>query len=531
MLDISDFLERNGKVLFLVLILIFASFQSLGYVLSYRDIAFNIGGSAEDFILHYTAGENLALKGFSQLIFLPDYSTEFSQNAQPIFYTHYPSLTAISSGIMIKVGLNVLQQRMIFAIISLLGVFFLYLFVSRVASVTAAVFSSILLIINYGAYINWLDQGDFALGYPLFFSYLWLRSSQSKNKYFVIPLIFLISSFLNYAFLAFMVILELLFYIFEKDKKLFLGSLLAAMTGIVVHIVQNMIALTPLVAWQDIWLTIQNRLYGIPTRADLFSFYQAHNLVLWGVNPPVPLRQYLWSIVAPFYLFKASLITGALALFIFGISRQSNIYKNRKILVILLLGTLLWLGLIRQTIGSYALAVNAFIIIFIGLVLSDLFSFLRQTFLEELSVKKVLNIVTVLLIMSFVLFKYQVRAGGINNDRNMSNLFDTLENYKGKTFFTNMLATTVSYKTQNWTVGSCSSSGLKNLDASQCYSKFVALEDDKLMPDYVLVSDNFSNLDCLSDCRLKLRGDLVSRYKLVEEINEGGETIFQVKSK
>lgn len=521
----------NRKTIFLILVLIFSASVAFNHVFLYSEISTASGGTQEDFILEFTAGKNFTLKGFSKLFFLPDYSTDFTQNSQPVFYTHNPPLPAVVQGFLIKIGLTLFQQRIFYAIISLLGVVFLYLFVSGAASVTAAVFSSVFLTLNFSGFVGLIDHSSYSFSFPLLFGYLWLRHSRSPKKYIIAPIIFLISSFVNYMLLGFMLIVEFFLFIFEKDKKLFFWSVLGGISGVAAHIVQNMVALTPVVAWQDIWMTIKNRICANPTRDEMLIFYQRHNLVLWGSNSIAPVSSYLRGFIMPFYLFKVPLALGAISFFVSYFSRRENIYKNIKIIIPLFLAVLIWQALFLPTIGQHPLFFHSFLVVFLGIILGDLIHFLTKEFNKNsLMIFKNLALkALILLAVILIVFKYFVWAGGFANDEDLSNLLKTLKSYQGKTFFTNIMPPTVSFGTKTWTVGHCLPEGLVNLDPAKCYAKFVSLEDKKLIPDYILLSSQFFSFRCGSECFLKLKNDLASKYKLVEEANNGKNMIYKVK--
>lgn len=530
-------IKQNNKIFFLILILIFASFYIYSHILlySYKDISLTIGGAAEEALFEYVPGQNFALKGFNRLIWLPDYSTDFKKDSQPIFYTHNPPLPSIIQGLIIKIGLNIFQSRIIYILISLVGIGFLYLFIANIASITAAIFSSILLIINFSGFLSLAANNHYALGFPLLFGYLWAHSIQSPKKYLIVPVIFLIASLTSYAFLPFIIILEFLFFIFQKDRKLFFSSIGAAIGGIMIHIVQNIIALTPAIAWQDIWLTISNRLYGIPNRQELLNFYQNHNLVLWGADKLLiqnSMGAYIHSVLIPFRLFKTSLFIAIISAFILCAKHQGNFYKNRQILIPAFSAFFIWHASIVQTIGAYPPIFHIFLAIFLGIILSDLlYVFIKDYRFDKLPVKNIAIKIAILLAIIMIVFKYLAWTGKFKNDDGLINLLKTTEEYQGKTFFTNLsMPHIISFKTGNWVVGSCLPDGLLNLDTSRCYSKFTALKGEYLIPDYILLSSRSFAFNCQNDCFLKLKKDLAEKYQLIEEANKGENIIFKVKN-
>lgn len=540
----------TSRLFYLILVLIFALFYIFTNLAINNDVSTAAGGVQEEFITEYLMGKNFALKGFSRLYFLPDQSTDFIENSPPLLYTHNPPIPSLLHGLLIKLGLNLLQSRIFYIFISLTGFAFLYLFIANIASVTAAVFVSVLLIINFNGFLSFIDHNHYALSFPLLFIYLWAYSAQSPKKYFVIPIIFLISSWTSYMFLSFMMILGLLFFIFNKDKKLFFYSISAAVAGISLHLIQNIIALGPALAWQDLWFTIQNRMYGTPTRQELLSFYQNHNLALWGGQKLIASQSiigYFRGVIAPLVLFKTPLIIAIIATLTLYFKRQGNFYKNRKILIPIFSAFLIWRMMIEQTIGVYPPIFHIFLAIFLGIILSDLITgvfmdypinlraipgFIKMRSMSSfgVEVKNIAIKILILIAIVLIIFKYFNWAGKIGDDAGLSNLLRISEKYRQKTFFTNIfMPNTISFKTGTWAIGGCLPEGLLNIDASSCYSKVTTRKNEDLMPDYILLSTQSFAFDCSEKCYADLKENLNNKYQFIEETSDNDIVIFQVK--
>jgi len=524
----------NKKILFLILILAFGLFYIFNFVFSYKDISLASGGTQEDFILEYNAGKNFSIKGFGKLFFLPDYSTDFKMDSQPVFYTHNPSLPSVLQGFLIELGFDVFHSRIFYTMISLAGIAFLYLFISTIASVPAAVFTSLLLVLNFSGFLSLADHNQYSLSFPILFSYLWLRYTNIPKKYLIIPSLFFVAVFANFMLAAFMLILEVLLGIFEKNMKLSFLAFLAVIGGGVFHIIQNMIALTPFIAFQDIWFTVQNRFFSTPSRIELLSFYQANNMVLWGSNAAPPLSSYLFGAIRPFYLLKVPLVIGGIFTFFFYVFKRGSVYKNRKFIIPLFLSVFMWQVLFLPTIGNHPLFFHAFLAIFLGMVVSDLFYELIEKIMPNkdffnMFLGNVFLKIIIFLAVGIIGWKYFVLAGSFSDDKRLSDILTVLESYKDKTFFTNIAPNTVSFKTGAWSVGFCLPEGLIDIDTSNCYSKFSGLSDKKLIPDYILLSSRTFAFKCPHECFSDLKNKLTLKYELVEEINNGEDIIYKVK--
>lgn len=529
-----NFLKNRKKEIFLAIVLFFGFIYLFNFVFSYDDISTASGGVQEDFILEYNAGKNFTLKGFSNLFFLPDYSTDFKKDLQPVFYTHNPPLPSVLQGFLIKIGFNIFQSRIFYALISLSGIVFLFLFLSETVSLATAVFSSIFLIINFSGFLSLADHNQYSLSFPILFGYLWVRYSNIPKKYLIISFLFFTASFVNYMLAGFMLITEIFFGIFEKNMRLFFFALFSVFAGGIIHIIQNMAALTPRIAIWDIWLTVQNRFFSIPSRKELLSFYQSYNMVLWGSNEQPTSISYISGAIRPFYLFKAPLFIGGIFTFFFYAFKRGSVYKNRKFIVPLFLAVFIWQALFFPTIGNHPLFFHAFLAIFLGMVVGDLFyeliekmrfnkdffnMFLKNTFFK----------IIILLAVGIIGWKYFMLAGIFSDDERLSDILTMLDNYKGKTFFTNIAPNTVSFKTGAWSVGFCLPEGLINIDTSNCYSKFSGLSNEKLIPDYILLSSHAFAFKCPHECFFDLKNKLIVKYELVEEINNGEDLIYKVK--
>lgn len=530
----TTFFKNNSRKIFLILVLTFGFFYLFNFVFSYNDISTASGGVQEDFILEYNAGKNFAIKGFSNLFFLPDYSTDFKKDSPPIFYTHNPSLPSVTQGLLIKIGFDVFKSRIFYALISLIGIAFLFLFLSEVVSLPAAVFSSVFLIVNFGGFLSLADHNQYSFSFPILFGYLWARYGNMPKKYLIVLFLFFIASFANYMLAGFMLIAEALFGISEKNMRMFSFAILSVSAGAIIHIIQNMVALTPGIALYDIWLTAQNRFFGTPSRKELLSFYQAHNMVLWGVDKHATAISYLSGAVRPFYLFKVPLAIGGIFTFFFYIFKRGSVYKNRKFIIPLFLSVFIWQTLFLPTIGNHPLFFYAFLAIFLGMTVCDLFCVLIEKIMPDkdffsIFLKNVFLKIIILFAIGIICWKYFALAGDFSDDKRLSDIFVMLESYKDKTFFTNITPNTVSFKTSAWSIGFCLPKGLIDIDALSCYSKFSGISAVELVPDYILLSSRAFAFKCNRECFSDLKDKLSAKYELIEEINDGEDAIYKVK--
>lgn len=529
-----SFIKKNKEPIILILILALAAIKIFSYVLLYKDVSPN--GAPEEFIIDYTAGKNFVIKGFAKLFFLADYSTDFQKNSPPIFATHTPSLSMIFNGLMIKLGLNVLQIRITYAFVALFGVFFVFLFVKRISSILAAIISSLFLIINYGGYINWADHQVYSFYYVLFFGYLWARYTFPKKKYVIVPLIFLFTSLFSHIIWGYILAAEIILYFFEKDKKLLLLSFLLSGVGILSHLIRLVFALGIETVWYDFLFTLFNRVISYPPKEILISFYQEHNLALWGSSSlKSSFVGYLFSLFRPFRQFGIQLFLSIIVLFLLSIFRYGSSYKNLKIIITLFLANFFWHIFFPAMAQNYNIpfGLTSFLVVFFGLVLADLAAVSYKIWSKKISFFRN-NIEAIFLLLVLISLsglsiagQYFISFGHFETDQDFLVEMKTLKNYRGKTFFTNIFPTNVAFATETWAVGSCSPRGLISLDVSWCQSRFVVREEI-LVPDYILVSSRYSPFPCSAGCLEELKENLDLKYNLVEKINDGRSLIYKV---
>ena len=528
------FVRKNKESIILISILALAAIKIFNYVLLYPELSPN--GAPEEFIIDYTAGKNFAIKGFTKLFFLADYSTDFQKDSPPIFATHTPSLSMIFNGLMIKLGLNVLQIRITYAFVALFGVLFVFLFVRRISNILAATISSFFLIFNYSGYIFWADHQVYSFYYTLFFGYLWARYTFPKKKYVIVPLIFLFTSLFSHIIWGYLLAAEIILYFFEKDKKLLLLSFLLSGVGILSHLIRIILALGIETAWYDFLFTLLNRVISYPPKEILISLYQEHNLVLWGSSSfKASFIDYLFNLARPFRQLGVQLFLGVIALFLLSIFRLGSSYKNLKIIITIFLAGFFWHIFFPAMAQNYGIpfGLTSFLIVFLGLVLADLavvsykIWFKKIPFFRNNIEATFLLVVLISLSGLSIAGQYFISFSYFGTDRDFLVEMEILKNYRGKTFFTNIFPTNVAFATKTWAVGSCSPRGLINLDTSWCQSKFV-VKKEALVPDYILISPRYSPFPCAEDCLKKLKEDLDSKYNLVEKINDGKSLIYKV---
>lgn len=543
--------KKNKEFIIIALILTLAAIKVFGYVLMYQDISPN--GAPEEFMIDYIAGKNFAIKGFGKLFFLADYSTDLQKDSPPVFATHTPSLVMIINGLMIKLGLNIFEMRMIYTAISLTGILFLFLFIAQIANLWSAVIASLLLIINYNGYLVWADHQLYAFWYAIFFGYLWARFAFPQKKYILAPLFILIASLFSHIIWGYLIAAEIIFYLFEKNRKILLLSFLFSAIGILSHLIPLFLALGWQTVWQDFFLTVSNRIFSYPPKEQLIAFYQAHHLALFGSSHfnDSSLWEYINNnILKPLWFFRIQLGWSIFILFLLAYFKMGYSYKNWKIILTIFLAGSFWHIFFPAMAQNYGIpfAYTAFLVVFFGLILGDLMEVIYNIFYKkipffektlELSILAVCLIIFSIYTITNHYFnrvghlsgdKNLIQEGRLSEDKNLIREIETLRRYNGKTFFTNIFPTNVSFATGAWTIGSCPADGLVNLDPAECQSKF-AVQSENLKPDYILLSYRYSPFPCYGDCFGQLKKRLEEKYDLVEEINGGISVIFKVIKK
>ena len=250
--------------------------------------------NVEELALMYTAAQNFITYGFLHSTFLQDLSTSSRISDHPYVYNHMPAGPDILIAVMLKAtDGNYRLVRLVFWAVFLTGMICYFRFAELLLQrfgVTGAGYA-ILLISPY-MILHKFDDPLYAPAPLLMF--LPLLSMQVYYKtgrwgYLTLTLgVGLVSAvYLDYLTLLVVSWCWGLLY-FTQLLPLRLRHLVAfagvIVGGLVLHLVQNFLYLGQELFFRELWITVSNRITGLPAKDELRAFYQANGLVHHGAT-------------------------------------------------------------------------------------------------------------------------------------------------------------------------------------------------------------------------------------------------------
>jgi len=276
--------------LLVLFVLIALSLRFLGSVVAFP--YYSPVTNVEEVALFYTSAENFAKYGFLNSAFLPDYSTSSRALDHPYIYSHMPPGPDIFVALLLKLmpeGYRLV--RVVFWAVFLAGMVCFFRFAELILKefgVTGAGYA--ILLISPFMILRTFDDPVYAafplLGFlPLLTLQEYYRTGQRWYLSVTIGVGLLSAVYLDYLTLLVVSWCWGLLY-FTQLLRLKLRHLLAfaaaIVGGLVLHLVQNFLYLGEELFFRELWMTISNRITGLPTQDELKTFYQANGLVHHG---------------------------------------------------------------------------------------------------------------------------------------------------------------------------------------------------------------------------------------------------------
>ena len=287
-------INSNPYIFYAGLFIFFACIIFLSTIYLKNTRPFPILGFTPELILEYQAGSNFHSYGFFKNLLLVDYSSSPDIGDHPYSYTHQFNIPAILIGILLKIKFSLIEIRLFFVLISLLGIFYLFLLIRSVTKNSLlALLVACLCCIFYDESFVYLEHSTHSFYYLIYFGglYYLLRYIQSsKNqKLFLLAYLFflsfgLLANIIAVTPLIFSALVFCFFYCRDKFLKVFIFTSITILTLIGFIFIRNGIVLGFEFAFNDLYLTFSNRVFATPTREELANFYSTNNVVLWGVQ-------------------------------------------------------------------------------------------------------------------------------------------------------------------------------------------------------------------------------------------------------
>jgi hypothetical protein len=524
----------GGK--FMVYFCLFVLVISRIFYIKYTpELALSTFGSPEENLHVLVGAKNLVKYGWSATGGLPDYVTSTIDQDHPVVYTHFPPLPTIITAICLKLDLGLKAIRLCIVALNCFGWVMAAYFIQKIYKIGGQYLPSILLFIFItfsNPQLIWSDHFEYGLTPLLVFAPFFFSRMNWNNyiKELCICLCFFANALYNYKIATITLFSWIAYYLMEQDafskRKIRMISVyaVAAFAGILLHMAQNISFLGTSVAFNEIWLTLQNRVCGNPTNSQLSEWFKDHNIVLWGANKGLEIDALIKqlgmfgkeNVVAFKKVFPIYLWIPALACYIFTYTWHNAAKKLNIFILSLFVGVLSWYILFPAHALGYILSFTDTLPgLLAGISCWSLVAYsARRVALRAIrqnnnslnkSKLRIRNIKFLYLIICMVLIthvayrgsKFSVDFQEIISNEKKNGFFQNgvkLSKYSNSIVWTNMTSVWVSFFTNSVVPGRATLEALNSRDSSECLNLFINSSQSSLRfrkPEYFIFSSNF----------------------------------------
>jgi hypothetical protein len=277
----------------------FALLAITGYALLFlitviRFPLFSGVATVDEQLIYYQTARNFVEYGFMASGLLHDLSTSSNPAHHPFIYSHMPPGPEIFVALLFKLaGESYAFVRIIFAGIFFLGMLYFFRFAQLVLQQNGlAGYGYAALFLSPHTILHAMDHPAYS-PFPLFAFLPIVALHQyyqtGRRRHYCVALVVVFVASIYAVTLNFMLFLTawLLVYVLRLirlDLRHLVGLFAVGAAGILLHLLQGMWFLGPEVFFEELRITLSNRIFGEPSPAAVMEFYRAHDIVLHGTH-------------------------------------------------------------------------------------------------------------------------------------------------------------------------------------------------------------------------------------------------------
>ena len=250
--------------------------------------------TVDEQLIYYQTARNFVQYGFLNSGFLHDLSTSSNPAHHPYIYSHMPAGPEVFVALLMKVvGERWALIRLVFAVVFFVGIAYFLRFVQLVLGrygLTGAGYA--LLFLSPFTVLHAIDHPAYS-AFPLFlfFPVVALQRYYTTGRvahYWMALVTVLVASVyaVTLNFILFCVAWSLLWLLglVRLEFRHVAAMMLVGASGIALHLVQGMWFLGPEVFFEELRITLSNRILGEPSAQEVMAFYRTHDIVLHGTH-------------------------------------------------------------------------------------------------------------------------------------------------------------------------------------------------------------------------------------------------------
>ena len=261
----------------------------------FRSEYFSPVATVDEQLMYYQAARTFNEYGFLNSYLLQDFSTSSNPAHHPFVYNHMPPGPEIFIALLTRVfGEQYRLIRLIFLVIFLVGLVCYFRFARlmlRGFNLTGEGFA--ILFIPPAVMFHMMDHPayspfPFLAFFPLVSLHSYYESGKRSQHYLALGVVFVSSIYLVYQQVLMLLVCWAClsaFRLIRFDRKELVTFYAVMLFGILAHLFQSLLFLGGATFLQELRFTVSNRMFGVPTTADLKDFYQAIGVVHQGTHP------------------------------------------------------------------------------------------------------------------------------------------------------------------------------------------------------------------------------------------------------
>jgi len=529
--------------------------------------------TVDEQLIYYQTARNFVQYGFLNSGFLHDLSTSSNPAHHPYIYSHMPAGPEVFVALLMKmVGERWALIRLVFAVVFFVGIAYFLRFVQLVMGrhgLAGAGYA--LLFLSPFTVLHAIDHPAYS-AFPLFLFFpvialqRYYATGRVVHYWMALASVLMASLYaVTLSFILFCVAWSLLWFLglVRLELRHVAAMILVGALGIALHLLQGVWFLGSGVFFEELRITLSNRIFGVPSAQEVIAFYRAHDIVLHGTHhfdlsrnlasintslrfPGRLLFILLALVVAGWGILKVGRFDRATRTLFVPVDSTSASFRSivnllAKLLAWAVLSIVIPMALFPaytgdyglQSLGEFLLAV--FAVSVLAYTLRELFTEMSQLQSASSPGAAWIRGLTLFVVMVVLLSALGTLARtqqenlettvpaqlGLNPNAELLEIGRLL---KGRVVMTNVYPTTASFFTREAAFGGCEMAAFRSdgsVDPSECHAAFIKGYGRGLRvnPTHaILFRGLFTGFTlCLADCLEKLEVRLAQHHDKVVE--------------
>lgn len=250
--------------------------------------------TVDEQLIYYQTARNFVQYGFLNSGFLHDLSTSSNPAHHPYIYSHMPAGPEVFIAVLMKIfGERWGLIRLVFAAVFFVGIVYFLRFVQLVLTrhgLNGAGYA--LLFLSPFTVLHAIDHPAYSpfplfLFFPVMALQRYYATGRAVHYWMALTSVLVASLYaVTLSFILFCVAWSLVWLLglVRLEFRHLAAMILVGGSGILLHLLQGMWFLGPGVFFEELRITLSNRMFGEPSVQEVMAFYRTHDIVVHGTH-------------------------------------------------------------------------------------------------------------------------------------------------------------------------------------------------------------------------------------------------------